>query len=89
METIVIFDETSWKWDEDQDFNKVFLKQTFRSLETTFRIGGYVYLDKVYGYLGLKWNPDNENICFRKENGPIKFDYELTEENTYKITITQ
>ena len=82
MKTIVIFDERSYKWDKDPDFNRVFLKQSFRHLENSLKIQGYLYLNRVYEYLGMNWNPDNEN-------GPAEFNYELTEENTYKITITQ
>lgn len=89
MKTIIIFDERSYKWDKDPDFNRVFLKQSFRHLEDLLKFQGYLYLNRVYEYLGMNWNPDNENICFRKENGPAEFNYELTEENTYKITITQ
>lgn len=89
MKTIIIFDETSYKWDKDQDFNKALLKLGFNRLGDVCKIHGYLYLNRVYEHLGLRWNPDNENLCFRKENGPIEFGYELTEENTYKITITQ
>ena len=89
MKTIIIFDEKSYKWDKDPDFNRVCLKQGFRHLGDICRTYGYLYLNRVYEHLGLDWNPDDENICFRKANGPIEFDYELTEENTYKITITQ
>ena len=89
MKTIVIFDRRSYKLDKDPDFNRVFLKQSFRHWEDLVKLQGYLYLNRVYEYLGMNWNPDNENLCFRKDNGPIKFDYELTEENTYSITITQ
>ena len=89
MKTIIIFDERSYKWDKEPGFNRVFLKQSFRHLEDLLKFQGYLYLNRVYEHLGMNWNPDNENICFRKENGLVKFNYELTEENTYKITITQ
>ena len=89
MKTIIIFDKRSLNWDEDQDFNRIFLKQGFKHLGDLCRVRGYLYLNRVYEYFGLDWNPDNENLCFRNKNGPIEFDYELTEENTYKITITQ
>lgn len=89
MKTIIIFDESSWQWVTNPDLNKAFLESVFHYLKDRCDNRGYIYLNIVYESLGLKWDPDNENICFRKENGPIEFDYELTEENTYKITITQ
>ena len=89
MKTIIIFDERSWRWDKNSDFIRASLEQSFSYLEGSLRSYGYLYLNDVYETLGLDWNPDNENLCFRKANGPIEFNYELTEENTYKITITQ
>ena len=47
------------------------------------------YLNQLHEGLGMKWDPDIENVCFRRENGPVKFDYELTDFNTYRIIITQ
>lgn len=29
---------------------------------------GYIYLNKIYELLHIKWNPDNENIIFRNVN---------------------
>lgn len=89
MKTIIIFDESSWQWVTNPGLNKAFLESCFHYLKASCDDRGYLYLNRVYESLGLKWNPDNENLCFRKANGPIEFDYELTEENTYKITITQ
>lgn len=89
MKTIIVFDERSWKWFVDTDCTRAALESEFCYLESIYDYRGYLYLNKVYETLGLDWNPDNENLCFRMENGPIEFDYELMEDNTYKITITQ
>lgn len=88
MKTI-IFDERSYKWDKDPDLNPLLLKQMFRWLEDVFKYRGYLYLNRVYEYLGIEWDPNDENICYKKENGPVKFNYELTDFNTYRVIITQ
>ena len=90
MKTIIIFDESSWQWATNPDYNKAFLESCFHYLKDTCDNRGYLYLNRVYESLGLKWNPDNENICFRKENGPIEFDCnKLTEKNAFRIFVTQ
>ena len=89
MTKTFIFDESSYKWDKDMDLNRCTLIQEFRSFKQSIECRGYIYLNRLYEGLGMKWNPDYENVCFRKENGPVKFDYELTDFNTYRIIITQ
>ena len=89
MTKTVIFDESSWQWEKGMDFKRYILIQAFRFFTKSIECRGYIYLNQVYEHIGMKWNPDYENICFRKENGPVKFDYELTDFNTYRIIITQ
>lgn len=91
MKPIVFNKNTSWKFDtKDADLNRYFLKETFRRLTDAFDVYGYMYLNKVYERLFVKWNPDDENICFRKENGPITFEFYYSEDkNEYIINIAQ
>ena len=88
MKTIV-FDKNSYKWDKDCELNSLILRQIFNWLKDLFSCRGYVYLNQICEHLGINWNPNDENICYKKENGPIEFDYELTAFNEYRILITQ
>ena len=91
MKTIIFNKDTSRKYNSsDQDYNRYFLKDELKSLENSFDVYGYLYLNKVYERLRIKWNPNNENVVFKKDDGPIRLEFyhnEIT--NEYIVTIAQ
>ena len=91
MKTIIFSKDTSWKYDSsDQDYNRYFLKERLRSLERSFEVYGYLYLSKVYERLYINWNPNNENVVFKKDDGPIRLEFDHNEDtNEYIVIIAQ
>ena len=91
MKTIIFSKDTSWKYDSsDQDYNRYFLKERLRSLERSFEVYGYLYLSKVYERLSINWNPNNENVVFKKDDGPIQLEFDHNEiTNEYIVIIAQ
>ena len=91
MKTIIFNKDTSWKYNSsDQDYNRYFLKDELKGLESTFDTYGYLYLNKVYERLRVKWNPNNENVVFKKDDGPIRLEFDHNEDtNEYIVTIAQ
>ena len=91
MKAIIFSKDTSWKYDSsDQDCNRYFLKERLSSLERSFEVYGYLYLSKVYERLSINWNPNNENVVFKKDDGPIQLEFDRNEEaNGYIVTIAQ
>ena len=91
MKTIIFSKDTSWKYDSsDQDCNFYFLKERLRSLERSFEVYGYLYLSKVYERLFINWNPNNENVVFKKDDGPIRLEFDHNENtNEYIVAIAQ
>ena len=91
MKTIIFNKDTSWKYDSsDQDYNRYFLKERLRSLERSFEVYGYLYLSKVYERLSINWNPNNENVVFKKDDGPIRLEFDHNENtNEYIVIIAQ
>ena len=91
MKAIIFSKDTSWKYDSsDQDCNRYFLKERLRSLERSFEVYGYLYLNKVYERLFIDWNPNKENVVFKKDDGPIQLEFDRNEEaNGYIVTIAQ
>ena len=91
MKTIIFSKDTSWKYNSsDQDYNRYFLKERLRSLERSFEVYGYLYLSKVYERLSINWNPNNENVVFKKDDGPIRLDFDHNENtNEYIVIIAQ
>ena len=91
MKTIIFSKDTSWKYDSsDQDYNRYFLKEALRTLEISFDVYGYLYLNKVYERLRVNWNPNKENVVFKKDDGPIRLEFDHNEDtNEYIVTIAQ
>ena len=91
MKTIIFSKDTSRKYNSsDQDYNRYFLKEKFKSLESSFNVYGYLYLNKVYEYLRIKWNPNNVNVVFKKDDGPIRLEFDHDEDtNEYIVIIAQ
>ena len=91
MKTIIFSKDTRWKYDSsDQDYNRYFLKERLRSLERSFEVYGYLYLSKVYERLSINWNPNNENVVFKKDDGPIRLEFDHNENtNEYIVIIAQ
>ena len=91
MKDIIFSKDTSWKYDSsDQDCNFYFLKETLRTLEISFEVYGYLYLNKVYERLRIKWNPNDENVVFKKDDGPIRLEFDHNETtNEYIVIIAQ
>lgn len=73
-------------WTSNRDYNVAFLKHLFEYWKDYMKCRGYVYLDKIYESLGVAWNPDNENLCYRKGD-TVNFGYVETAENEYLISI--
>ena len=89
MKTIIFSKDTSWKYDSsDQDYNRYFLKERLRSLERSFEVYGYLYLSKVYERLSINWNPNNENVVFKKDDGPIRLEFDHNENTNEYIVIS-
>ena len=91
MKAIIFSKDTSWKYDSsDQDCNFYFLKEALRTLEISFDVYGYLYLNKVYERLFIDWNPNKENVVFKKDDGPIRLEFDHNEDtNEYIVTIAQ
>ena len=91
MKTIIFSKDTSWKYNSsDQDYNRYFLKETLKDLERSFDTYEYLYLNKVYERLRVKWDPNKENVVFKKDDGPIRLEFDHNEiTNEYIVIIAQ
>lgn len=73
-----------------RNFEKNMFEFRFRAhrISEFFMDQGYIYENQIYEYLGLKWDPKNENRCaiFKQDNF-MEFEYEHTEEGGIIITI--
>lgn len=82
----IAFDKNAFMWTNNRDYNMAFLKHLFEYWKDYMTCRGYVYLDKIYESMGIAWNPDNENVCYRKEDN-LDFGFIETSENVYLVSI--
>ena len=59
------FDQSSSNWTDNYERNRHFLWAEFDFFREIIRQRGYLYLNQIYEYLGVKWNPDEENVCYK------------------------
>lgn len=71
-------------------FNKMFLESMRRKFAEIRYARGYVYLNDIYEYHGIEWNPDNENLCFKdreSDRWPRYWQIRKCKDGTWNITI--
>ena len=63
-----MFDEESFNWRADQNWNLSFLRMIENHVNETIRHRGYIYLNQIYEHLGVAWNPQDDNLCVINDN---------------------
>ena len=86
MQTI-IFDESCVGWSEIPERTAAFLRLQKDYLENLLVHRGYLYRNTIYEILGARWDPNDKNICYLAEFGPISIDFKSAGDGTYLITI--
>ena len=61
----IIFDDKAVGWGLEDALNRLYIKDRIAHLENMCCWRGYLYLNEVYETLGISWNPDDENVCFK------------------------
>lgn len=75
----IIFNENSYKYDkEDAEANYFFVKAELKYLMDVFECRKYLYMNQVFEFLGIKWNPKHENKVllledYAKTDNPFSF----------------
>lgn len=85
------FDESSGLFVQHRpDIIEYFLKHVRRKFTDIRKAVGYVYLNDIYEHLGIKWNPDNENLCFKNRESdrwPKYWNIRKCKDGSWNITI--
>ncbi len=79
MYTELIINEKSTQWMKgNYEYNHLFVRTTMAWIRDAYRANGYIYLERIYGLFGLRWNPYNENQCWILErDGELVFTEEI------------
>ena len=87
MTKTIIFDNGSFKWEDDYETNWCTIKSTTRLLYRSFDVRGYMYLNDIYEHFGIAWDPHEHNECFIKGSNSFALSWEHLEDNAFKINI--
>lgn len=63
MTTITFNSKTSAYGETNSETNLEIIRHNERYLTELLKAHGYVYLSTIYELLGVKWNPEWENLC--------------------------
>lgn len=82
----IIFNDNAIGWSYMDGCNEAYLKYNIDYLRNKYNARGYLYLNEIYESLGIAWNPDDENVCFKK---PWSFSiwFEPIEGRQYEIFV--
>ena len=84
---VITFDETCVGWSKIPECNVAYLQFQIDYLEDLLKFRGYLYMSSIYQTLGVMWNPEDKNICYLAEFGPIGIKFESIGNGKYLITI--
>ena len=87
MMKTIIFDNGSFKWEDDYETNRCTIRSTTRLLYRSFDVRGYIYLNDIYEHFGIAWDPHEHNECFIKGSNNFGLSWEHLEDNAFKINI--
>lgn len=66
----IIFNKNTSSYAEgDNNTDYMYIQCVGTHLVELFKVRGYVYLNQIYEFFGIKWNPNDENQCWTKEEG--------------------
>lgn len=87
MMKTIIFDNGSFKWEDDYETNRCTIRSTTRFLYGLFDVRGYMYLNDIYEQFGIAWDPHEYNECFIKGSNSFGLSWEHLKDNAFKINI--
>ena len=68
--------------------NLLFLRYQERYLNDLVKVRGYIYQNTIYEALGVKWDPEWENLCLLwKDNSEVKLAIRGVNEDGFDIDI--
>ena len=57
------FDRDNLEWQNNMEFNKAVIKAHVDFLGKMFETRGYIYLNDIYEFFHIKWDPRRINQC--------------------------
>jgi hypothetical protein len=88
MKTIT-FDLHSTYWSYNEESNQYYVNTQAEYFQEILMARGYIYLNQMYEILGVEWNPDWDNICYRATNGPLRIEIKEGFGYVYFVEIDQ
>lgn len=88
MHITILFDANSSQWQEEYEWNKLFVRSQQLYLMDCYKYRGYLYLNTIYEGFGIKWNPYEKNLCWIYErDGELDISLIINDNEQSKIGI--
>lgn len=70
----IIFNQnTSAQAEDNEELNRMVVTMVCNYINDLLKVRGYIYLNQIYEYFGVKWNIETENHCLTSKYSPINF----------------
>lgn len=71
------FDKSCTQWENNKDYNLLFLKRAEEFFNNRFNARGYVFLNEIYDYLGIPMTPEGQCVGWLKGFGDDYIDFRI------------
>lgn len=86
--TIAFNSKTSPYASTSTEANLMYIRYVETYLNDLLKVRGYIYLNRIYEELGMKWNPEWDNLCLLHKSGAsVKFGIRGSNEDGFDIDI--
>ena len=83
---LIEFNRDALAWTVNDSMNWSFIEGQFDYFKAKLEHFGYLYMNDIYECLGVKWNPNEVNFCFR-DFDDLEFSVGSAGDLTYLIKI--
>ena len=85
----ITFDIQSPAWMNDRQYKHCFLRAQENYIKDILKERGYIYLNQIYELLDVRWNPDDDNLCFKYDGVNLKklIEFEVFDQEDNSILI--
>lgn len=66
---------------KSREDNRFFISIGERNVNDVLKYRGYVYLNQIYEYFGVKWDTERENLCYTYKSDDSLLKFAIAREN--------
>lgn len=87
MFTITFNQSTSPCASKGTEENLMFIRYIEKFVNDLLERRGYIYVNQIYELLGVKWDPERDNLCCIKDKKRIEFNIRSVVDGGFELDI--